>query len=164
MLWKEPIRGGGEEWGNANCIRTRVSPDGKEKEGETPVLDLGYGKCVTLSGADPQHKYLEGKYADECEAKCRAESTCYGFSYSGDSFDPMGQMHGNGLRPGNCLLWLEAIQGGGEEWGKAHCMRIKDNPPDDGGKKGKKEGRRKKKRKRNREGRRKKEGKRSKEG
>lgn len=160
IIYLEDIQGGGEEWGDAHCIRTRAPPVDLGS-------DLGDGKCVTLSGEDPQHKYIEGKYADKCAGECIAEATCYGYSYSGDGFDPMGQMHGSGRVPGNCLLWLEPIKGGGAEWGKGHCMRIRDNPEEvHGGKKDKKEGgrERKKKRRRNREGRRNKEGKRRKEG
>lgn len=82
--------------------------------------NLGRGKCVTLSGGDPEHAYHAGK-SRQCPDLCRSNAGCY--AYSASSY--------------NCLLWLEPIKGGGATWGNAHCMRIRDNPEGGGGKKNK---------------------------
>lgn len=112
------------------------------------------GKCVTLSGADPKHKYYSWKSKD-CEKLCRDNEDCYGYSAS----------------TSNCLLWLEPIKGGGATWGNAHCMQIRvpdevnDGAAEGGGeKKNTKEKKKKKKGGKNKKDRKNKKGKKNKKG
>lgn len=77
-------------------------------------LDQGSGKCQTIAGGDPKHKYIANKGSSSCRSECDDRADCYGVSVS--SY-------------GNCLLWLQKdIMGKGNEWGAATCV-IKQKKP-----------------------------------
>jgi len=81
-------------------------------------VDQGSGKCQTIKGADPKHKYHPNKGLSSCRSECDESPDCFGLSVS--SY-------------GNCLHWLQQdIQGGGNEWGSAKCFVKQKTPGFDG--------------------------------
>jgi len=97
LIWTQrDIKGRGNQWGDAGC---HIKNLGQQY---TTHSD---GKCQTIDGKDPKHKYYGS--ASDCEERCNKDSNCYGYSLS---------------RYNNCLLWTQRdIKGGGNSWGDADC-------------------------------------------
>merc|ERR1712023_425141 len=75
--------------------------------------DEGFGKCVTMSGGDPQHKYIAGSDKRDCETKCSEDFGCFGYSASAEN---------------NCILWKEEVKKGPNMWTGARCV-VKEVTP-----------------------------------
>jgi len=98
LIWTQrDIRGGGNQWGGANCHIKNISPN-------TYTVHSN-GKCQTMDGKDPKYKYYGGE--PKCEDRCNNDANCYGYSLS---------------RYNNCLIWTQSdIKGRGNAWAGAGC-------------------------------------------
>jgi len=73
--------------------------------------EIPRGKCTTLDGSNPSHRWHANTRKRDCEQLCTDRSDCGGYSWS---------------RYNHCLLWTQSdLMGGGAQWGGCSC-HIKD--------------------------------------
>merc|ERR1719403_245398 len=74
--------------------------------------EIPRGKCTTLDGSNPSHRWHANTRKRDCEQLCTDRSDCGGYSWS---------------RYNHCLLWTQSdLMGGGAQWGGCSC-HIKDD-------------------------------------